>query len=151
MTSTLASASTRRSRTVVYAAAGISTAVLFALTGWTTESLLAGAAPLEALLTAVTGFVFFGWITVLVLASFGGLGAWLLGAAATQRRWSRSRTAMAGAAGWLAVTALPAALGAQLLPASGFGLPAVVPAATLAGLLAGWLVGGPHGSLRDAD
>lgn len=58
---------------------------------------------------------------------------------------------MAGAAGWLVVTALPAALGTPLLAASGFGLPAVIPAATIAGLFAGYIVGRAHVTFRVAD
>jgi hypothetical protein len=131
--------------------AGIGSAALFALTVWTTESLLAGDSPLTAVLTAVTGFAFFGWIAVVVLATLGTLAALLLGVVATQRRWTRSWTAVAGALGWLAVTALPAALGTQLLPASGFGVPAVIPAAVIAGLLTGYLVGRPRVTLADAD
>lgn len=149
MSSTVVSAPAPRSSRA--AVAGIGAGALFALTGWTTESLLTGASPLEAVMTAVTGFAFFGWMIVVVLALLGTLAAVLLGAVATQRRWGKLRTAMAGAAGWLAVMALPASLGTQLLPASGFGLPAVIPAATIAGLFAGYLVGRPRVTLPNAD
>jgi hypothetical protein len=121
------------------------------MTGWTTWSLLAGASPGEAILTAVAGFAFFGWITVAVLAVVSILPIALLAALATQRRWGKPRAALAGAAGWLVVTTLPAILGTPLLPATGFGLPEVVPAAIGAGLLAGYIVGRPRMTFADAD
>src|SRR5215213_2807192 len=139
MSSTVESGPTPHpSRAVV---AGIGAGALFVLTGWTAESLLNGASPVEALMTAITGFAFFGWITIVALALLGTLAAGLLGVVATQRRWGRSTAAFVGATGWLAVTAIPAAFGAQLLPASGFGIPAVIPAAAIAGVFSGYVVG----------
>ena len=133
------------------AAAGFGAALLFAFTGWITQRLLAGDSALESVLTAVMGFAFFGWVSVVLLALLGTLAAMLIASVATQRRWRRARTAVAGAALWQFATALPAALGTPLVPASGFGLPEVLPAATVAGLFLGYLVGQPRVKFTNAE
>lgn len=150
MNATLVSTPTRSLTRSTYAAAGIGSAVLFAFVGWATQSLLRGDSLLVAVLTALTGFVFFGWIAVVVLAVLGALGAVLLASVAIPRRWRRATTVIAGTAGWMAVAVLPAALGAPLMSGSGFSLPEVIPAAAVAGLFGGFIVG-RHVTFADAD
>jgi hypothetical protein len=133
------------------ALAGVGAAALFYLGGWTIESLLSGDPVLEAVVTAMFGLVFFGWIAIAVLAILGTPAAWLLAALARQRRWTRLATAAASAASWVALLALPAAVGMPLFSASGFGLPALIPAAALAGAFAGYVVGGRRVTSPDAD
>jgi hypothetical protein len=131
--------------------AGVGSAAVFGFSGWTIESLMRGDPVLEAVLAATIGFVFFGWVAVAILAILGTAGSALLAALARQRGWTRSATVAVSALAWVALLGVSAAVGMPLLSRSGFGLPAVIPAAALAGAFAGYVVGGGQVTLGDAD